>query len=337
MGGTAAIPAVLTSRGADPAEVLDEAGVSPDLFDDPDNVISLVALDRLLQHCVAVTGCRHFGLLVGQRGGLHSLGLVGLVVRYSPDVATALSKLGSYLHLHNRGAISTVTTGGGKAMITYDFHQPNLRAIDQLGSGALASMHCVLRTLCGRDWRPIEVHFAHHEPEDVRPFRQFFRAPLQFDAAQNAIVFSHHWLKRPLPEVDPELDRLLRRHIDALEAQDGDDLPDQVRAVLRTVLLTDDAGIQQVAALFSMHTRTLSRRLHSFGTSFKALADEGRSEFARKMLQNTALDVFQIASSLGYADASAFTRAFRRWTDSTPAAWRKKKQAKRAGIPGDAV
>jgi len=28
--------------------------------------------------------------------------------------------------------------------------------------------------------------------------------------------------------------------------------------------------------------------------------------------------------SLDYADASAFTRAFRRWTDSPPAAWRAK-------------
>jgi AraC-like DNA-binding protein len=182
----------------------------------------------------------------------------------------------------------------------------------------------VLRTLCGRDWDPIEVHFAHYQPRDVRPFRQFFRAPLRFDAAQNAIVFSGHWLKLRLPEFDPELDRLLRRHIDALDARVGDDLPDQIRAVLRTVLMTDDAGIEQVAALFSMHARTLSRRLHSFGTSFRALADEGRSEVARKMLQNTALDVSHIASLLGYADASAFTRAFRRWTDTTPAAWRKR-------------
>jgi AraC-like DNA-binding protein len=34
------------------------------------------------------------------------------------------------------------------------------------------------------------------------------------------------------------------------------------------------------------------------------------------------MDVSQIADSLDYADASAFTRAFRRWSGTTPAAWR---------------
>ena len=40
------------------------------------------------------------------------------------------------------------------------------------------------------------------------------------------------------------------------------------------------------------------------------------------MLANTTMDVGQIAAALDYAEASAFTRAFRRWSGTTPAAWR---------------
>ena len=72
----------------------------------------------------------------------------------------------------------------------------------------------------------------------------------------------------------------------------------------------------------SMHSRTLSRRLNDFDTGFQELVDEGRFEIARQLLANTALDVRQIAASLDYADASAFTRAFRRWSGTTPAVWR---------------
>jgi AraC-like DNA-binding protein len=40
------------------------------------------------------------------------------------------------------------------------------------------------------------------------------------------------------------------------------------------------------------------------------------------MLGYSALDVSQIAEMLDYAEASAFTRAFKRWSGTTPARWR---------------
>jgi AraC-like DNA-binding protein len=97
---------------------------------------------------------------------------------------------------------------------------------------------------------------------------------------------------------------------------------ERVRGVLRTALVTGHGSADQVAALFSMHRRTLSRRLAECGTSFAALADEGRFEIAKHMLANTTMDVSQVAAALDYAEASAFTRAFRRWSGTTPAAWR---------------
>jgi AraC-like DNA-binding protein len=317
-----AIPAVLESLGASPASVFADAGVDLDLFDDPDNVIPLTALGRLVKCCVARTGCQHFGRQIGQRGGLRSLGLVGLVARYSPDVGTALNRLGTYLHLHNGGSITAVVADGDAAMLTYDIYQPGVEAVDQIGDAAVATLCSILRSLCGPEWQPIEVQLSHRRPEDVRPFRRYFQAPLRFDAEQNALVFSADWLALKLPGGDAELQRLLQKQIDALEAKHGDEFPEQVRSVLRTGLLTGHASARQVAALFSVHSRTLTRRLDAFGTSFKALVDEERFEIARQMLLNTSLDVSQIAASLDYADASAFTRAFRRWSGTTPAAWR---------------
>jgi AraC-like DNA-binding protein len=126
---------------------------------------------------------------------------------------------------------------------------------------------------------------------------------------------------------DPDLQRLLQRHIDALDLRFGDDFPGQVRSVLRTALLTHRARSDQVAELFSMHSRTLRRRLNGFGTSYQELLDEGRFEIAMHMLQDTRHEVSQIAKALDYADASAFTRAFRRWSGTTPSQWRQNPKA----------
>ena len=93
VGATMELTAVLQSLGARPAQLLAEVGLDITLFDNPDNLISFAARGHLLEHCVARTGCQHLGLLVGQRTGLESLGLVGSLVKYSPDVGTALQAL----------------------------------------------------------------------------------------------------------------------------------------------------------------------------------------------------------------------------------------------------
>ncbi len=322
IGGTLALPAVLRSMGANPDELLAEAGFDSKLFDDPDNLVSYAARGRLLAHCVARTGCQHLGLLIGQQGGLHSLGMVGLLVKYSPDVGTALRSLVRHAHLHVRGATTTLALDGGSAMLGYDIYEPQVEATDQVGAGALALMFNILRMLCGPEWKPSEVRLAQRKPEDARPFRRFFRAPLRFDAEQNALVFPADWMNRSLPDTDPQLRRLLQKQIDALDVRHGDDFPEQVRSILRTALVTGHAKADLVAALFSIHARTLNRRLNAFGTGFQQLVDEGRFEVARQMLEDSAMQVIEIAALLDYADASAFTRAFRRWSGTTPARWR---------------
>ncbi len=99
------------------------------------------------------------------------------------------------------------------------------------------------------------------------------------------------------------------------------DLEHRVRIPVQA-LFTGHAGEVEVAAIFSMHPRTLSRRLAAAGTSFRQLVDECSFEIARHLLEFSRQDVAQITAALDYADPSAFTRAFRRWSGTTPACWR---------------
>lgn len=303
--------------------MLTAAGIDPDLFADPDNLITYAARDRLFRQCVSRTGCQHFGLLVGQRMNLKALGLVGLLMRTSPNAGRALVSIVNLLHLHSQGAVMALRVDEDVAMLTYDAFEPGLEATDQTGAGAVAMMLNVMRTLCGPDFRPIEASFGHRRPADIEPFRKFFKVPLYFDAEHYALVFSRDWLDVRPPGADDELQQLLQKQVDVLESRYSLAFPDQVRQVLRSALVTGYFSESEIAALFSMHSHTFRRRLDASATSFHELVDECRFEMAREMLLNTSLSVSEISASMGYSRASSFIRAFRRWSGVTPGEWRK--------------
>jgi AraC-like DNA-binding protein len=322
IGATIGVPEVLRDLGADPVEVLNEVGVGIELFDDPNNRISFNARGRMMAHCADRTGCPHFGLLVGQKAGLASFGLVGLLARYSPNVEMAIKSLVRFMHLHVRGATTNLTEDSGCSLFEYQIYQKGALGNDQVGAGAVAVAYNILSSLCGDDWMPVEVRFAHSKPKNVAPFHSFFGAPLHFDSEQYAVVFSKDWLNRRVSESSPELLQLLQREIDKLEVREASSFVEQVRTLLRTTLVSGHASAGQVADLLSMNRRTLNRRLSVYSTNFQRLVDEVSFEIARQLLEDTSMGIVQISMLLGYSNASAFTRAFRRWSNTTPAKWR---------------
>jgi len=92
--------------------------------------------------------------------------------------------------------------------------------------------------------------------------------------------------------------------------------------VVRAGLIVGQYSADQTAALFGMQRRTLSRRLREEGTTFEALLAEIRYETARQLLTDTRMPMHNIAEAIGYAEVSVFTRAFKRWSGTTPSVWR---------------
>ena len=76
-----------------------------------------------------------------------------------------------------------------------------------------------------------------------------------------------------------------------------------------------------VAAGIGLSTRTLRRRLAAEGASYQGVLDEVRESLAERMLATGRLTVEDVAQRLGYAEASSFIHAFRRWKGTTPAAY----------------
>jgi AraC-like DNA-binding protein len=115
---------------------------------------------------------------------------------------------------------------------------------------------------------------------------------------------------------------MLEEKIQQFKGEQGSEFSDDIRRLLRTRLTSNHCSADDIAHLLTMHRRTLSRRLKGGGMGYRAITNEIRFEIARQLLQDTQVPLAQIAAALGYSEASAFTRAFRRWSGQTPTTWR---------------
>lgn len=321
-GPLMAIPALLKTFGVDPGLVIREAGLRPSSFEDPDSRLPYLAADRLLARCAEATGCEHFGLRVGERAPPSSLGVAGFMLQTAADVRTALRDLVAYLDLHDDGGVPFVDETDDTCLLGYAIQQPGVQAGDQIYDLSMVMACNIMRTLCGADWRPVEVLLSRAPPRDLEPYRRVFRSPLRFNAGQSALVFSRHWLDHPLRGADPLLHRYLEREARELRTRNDLGIVGQLRGLLRTRLSGQQYATAQVASQLGMHERTLNRRLRAEGTTYRRVLEEVRYGAARQLLSSSTMTIDEIAAALDYADASAFTRAFRRWSGSAPAKWR---------------
>ena len=321
-GPLTGIPQLLRDLGQDPAVVFASADFDPRVLEDPENTVSFTRGGRLLETCVEATACPHFGLLIGQRVGIEGLGLVGMLARNSPTPMHALRNIVLHLHLHDRGAVPILSVDDSEASLGYVIYQPGVRATAQIYDISAAVGYNILRALCGPGWRPRSVLLPHARPHDPTPYRRVFGVTPSFDADETALVFAADRLKRPLRGADPALYRKLQDRVDELSAAVYHDLASRVRRIACNLLHCGSGSLESAADVLSMHPRTLDRQLQRSGTSYRLLRDECAQAHASHLLLETDLPVAEIAARLQYASHPAFTRAFRRWTGSTPASWR---------------
>jgi AraC-like DNA-binding protein len=115
---------------------------------------------------------------------------------------------------------------------------------------------------------------------------------------------------------------LLDERIQQLKGAQGSEFSDDIRRLLRSRLTSKICSADEIADLLAIHRRTLSRRLKGSGMGYRAITNEIRFEIAQQLLTDTQVPLAQIAAALGYSEASAFTRAFRRWSGRSPTTWR---------------
>ncbi len=183
--------------------------------------------------------------------------------------------------------------------------------------------------LIGRQIPLRRIDIACPAPENRAGYRQFFGAPVRFGAPAHRLGFEASCLALPVNRSEQDLKAFLRgapanilvryRHDTGLAATVRDHLRDCPPSLW--------PGFEALAATLDLSPATLRRRLRREGQSFAAIKDELRRQRAQDLLAAGALTVADIAGELGYSEPSAFHRAFLKWTDRQPGAFRAALQA----------
>ncbi|MEV6279350.1 AraC family transcriptional regulator [Nocardia sp. NPDC051832] len=184
----------------------------------------------------------------------------------------------------------------------------------------------LLRDIAGpaRRLSAVRLPYAKPAPEAARRIDEALSFAPHYDCAHYATVFDKSTVDDPLPQADP--------YTAELATQQCRELAAQRRALtgtagrVRDLLFGQPRGPMseaEVAAALHLSGRTLRRQLTAEGHSYRTLLDEVRFTLARELLTGTDLPTAAIADRLGYTEGASFTRAFQRWSGTTPLRWRK--------------
>jgi AraC-like DNA-binding protein len=92
----------------------------------------------------------------------------------------------------------------------------------------------------------------------------------------------------------------------------------RVESLLIPVLHTGEANMDMVAGKLALSRQTLFRKLKAEGVTFEKVLDELRHKLALDYLNGKKISVQETAYLVGFSDPGAFSRAFKRWTGSSP-------------------
>lgn len=275
---------------------------------------------RLLEEAAAVTGDDCFGLHFGARFNPKDAGPLAYVILHSPTIGVAIANAGRYLRVHNQGARVAYAREPPLAYLQHALAGVPAELRRQHAEYSLAVALRTVRLMAGSTWSPLEVQFEHKAPADTSEHVRVFAAPVTFGCATNAFVVDLDFAERQIPAADARLYPILTQYLDDMLAAmpPEDTFPATVRRAIGEALGQGKPGLTEVARGMSLGARTLQRRLTEAGIDFKTLVDDTRHRLALRYLADPNKTPTEIAYLLGYSETSAFNRAFRRWTGSTP-------------------
>jgi AraC-like DNA-binding protein len=312
-----------TRAGVPRAELLREARLDEAQLRDPDARVPRAALVRLWHAVAARMHDPTFGLRLGTEVRTCAFGLVGYTLAYSPTVGAALQRLTRYDRLLADTLVVALEAQDEATWVRLDV-EPALHAFSPAVDFRLAALLAMCREIAAAPIVPLTVQLPYRRPADVRAYERFYGAPLAFGALTTAFLLRNADLARPVVAADATLTGYLDRLAEHLLAALGDEdtLHARVRRVLWSALSAGVPTLEDVGRVVGLSPRTLQRRLHAEGTTLTAVLTELRRDLAQPLLRDGRLAVAEVAFLLGYEDPSAFHRAFRRWFQRSPRAFR---------------
>jgi AraC-like DNA-binding protein len=308
-----------------PIYLLQAASINPSVLRDPETLIPYASVAEVLELAADACQLETFGLEMGDKQGLSTLGALGLICSQQPSLGEALSLASKYAHLHAHRAAITLVSYGDILLIRFELDLPQTQKTEQLVQLSLSLIHRVIQTMSGRSWRAQKMLLRQSAPKtSFKNLAKQLNCPIFFDQEFNGIaVLASDLALKPMPD-----DQLLQKHFQQylydLEAKYPNQLLEQIKHSIRSLLPSGECSLKNVAMTLGLQPRVLQKRLQAHHSSFSELLKETRYKLASDYMRSSDMSLTEIALRLGFAELSIFSRSFKLWSGFSPMQWRKR-------------
>jgi len=264
----------------------------------------------------------HFGLHRGGEFRLKNGGVLAYLAACAETLGEALTYYQRYASIVCNGFAIEAERDDEGIRLLLRVADPAWERCRHLGEFTAARTVSALRIVTGVQLRPLAVEFAHSRAAPIAECRRLFGCDVGFAERADAIKLSTDALALRIPTADSRLGIMLRSYADGLlkrvRPKGRHPLADQAAMIIAQRLSSGEVSLRDVARRLHTSERTLRRRLKESGITFNELVSRLRLDLAEDWLQRTDFNVKHISYLLGYSDAAAFSRAYKRWTGRSP-------------------
>lgn len=309
--------------GAPGDELLRAAGIPASQLDATDLRLARSKIFHLCELALELTGDDALGLHWADRLSANSFTPVSHLIAHAMDLRHGLSTLSQFGRLLSDDLCYELRQDTDKltvhCLLPAGVSLPVQRFVAEM---ITASFFRIVRAF-SRDARAEQVCFAYAAPPYRAEYARVFEHAERFEQPFTGIVFDCVLLNLASPHRDEGVHEALQQLAQRRMLR----LRHQAPFALRVQELLVERGPQRVdmqtaARALGLSVRTLRRRLAAEGKSYQRIENDALAVLAKQLLRDKQRTIQETAYEMGFSDATTFHRAFKRWTGTTPSAYR---------------
>ena len=310
----------LKDFGLDEPQALSRAGIDPGKLLQSGARYNVQETHRLMDLVNEVLEVPIAGIELAKYTDAHSFGALGFAMLASPTLHDALLRLKRFAPIASSVVRFDVIQHDSLAEIRIEegvSAQATSRATFDF---CLAIMTGFLRLKGGRDASPVQVHICGKiSSVQQAHYQSYYTCPVLADMNRHSLFFKSYLLSKSVRpsaagQADPNAIESLKASVQQWQTQDATNW--LIQRITES-LPDGEPNLRDLASQLNMSARTLQRRLKQDGIFFKDILDQVRMRLSTTYLQQN-YSVTETAYLLGFADASSYTRAHRRWFNRSP-------------------
>ncbi len=321
LGSWALVAALaIDSYGLDSQQIFKQAGVNLADIKKPNARLPTSAMVRVWQLAIEFSEDPYIALRVAKFFSPTAFSALGMALATSEHIYDALQRAARYSRVISDCSSTSLTEYDQEVVFRVELKYAKHTQVYYPGVEAIfSSMFNLLRTMAGESFNAKAVYFKHAFMGDIKPFEDFFNCPVYFSSENNQMVFDKQHIYSQQLFSNSALTLTLDEWVeDYLSKFNKILMSTQVKEYLLKHLVYGKIDLPSISSTLALSTRMLQRKLKEEGTSYSELLDECRQKMALKMIGHNKMPLAEVSYVLGFSDQSNFSRAFKRWTGTSP-------------------